>query len=41
MEGELEQFDGYVVESTQEVAALPRARRRRGARVVGPSIKRQ
>jgi hypothetical protein len=36
-----EQFDGHVVEATQEVAVLPRAGRKRGARVVGPSIKRQ
>ena len=41
IEGGFEQFDGHLVEATQEVAALPRAGRRRGARVVGPSIKRQ
>jgi hypothetical protein len=37
--GEFEQFDGHVVEATQEVAVLPRAGRKRGVRVVGPSIK--
>ena len=37
----MEQFDGRVVEVTQEVATLPWAGRKRGAQVVGPSIKRR
>jgi hypothetical protein len=41
IEGGFEQFDGHLVEVTQEVAELPRAGRRRGARVVGLSMKRQ